>query len=164
MTMSAKWTTVSFFALSALAAGSFAFAGCTVTSGNPDDIEGGTGNKPAVDSSTGDASKTDAGGAVCEGNKQTGGDLVSASCQAKLNAVCCAELKGCFNLVVDADGGAADDCNKYATCVDFARKQPTEKERMDEQANCDLASPKSVQDAYGLIEACATNKANTECQ
>ena len=168
MTMSAKWTAVSFFALSALAAGSFAFAGCTVTSGNPDDFEGGTGNNPPVDSSTGDSSTadsaTDGGGAVCEGNKQTSGDFVNATCQAKLNAVCCAELKGCFNLVVDPDGGATDDCNKYAACVDFAQKQPTQKEREDAQAECDLVSPKSVQDAYGAIEECAVNKANAECQ
>ena len=43
MTLSAKWTAVSFFTLTALAAGSFAFAGCTVTSGSPTDTEGGTG-------------------------------------------------------------------------------------------------------------------------
>jgi hypothetical protein len=169
MTMSAKWTTVSFFALSALAAGSFAFAGCTVTSGSPDDIEGGTGN-PTPDSSTGDSSTGDGGtgdsstAATCEGNKQTSGDFVNATCQAKLNEVCCAELKGCFNLEVDPDGGATDDCNKYAKCVDFARTQPTPQEQQAAQAECDLVSPKSVQDAYGAIEDCAVAKANAECQ
>jgi hypothetical protein len=164
MTMSAKWTAVSFLALTALAAGSVAFAGCTVTSGNPTDIDGGTGN-PAPDAATGDSSTGETSTAVvCEGNKQTSGDFVNATCQAKLNAVCCAELKGCFNLVVEADAGAADDCNKYAACVDFAQKQPTQKEKEDAQAECDLSAPKSVQDAYGLIEQCAVDNANVECQ
>lgn len=167
MTMSAKWTAVSFFALTALAAGSFAFAGCTVTSGNPDDIEGGTGN-PKPDASTGDSSTaTDSSTppAVCEGNKQTSGDFVNATCQAKLNGECCAELKGCFNLEVDADaGGATDDCNKYASCVDFARKEATPAAQQAAQAECDLASPKAVQDAYDAITTCATAKASAECQ
>jgi hypothetical protein len=167
MTMSAKWTAVSFFALTALAAGSVAFAGCTVTSGDPDDIEGGTGNNnPGTDAATSETSTGDSStAAVCEGNKQTSGDFVNATCQAKLNSVCCAELKGCFNLVVEADaGGATDDCNKYAACVDFARSQPTQQEQIDAQAECDLSAPKSVQDAYGAIEQCATDKANAECQ
>src|SRR4051812_18154228 len=99
MTLSAKWTAVSFFALTALAAGSFAFAGCTVTSGNPTDPEGGVGNPPNPDSGAGaDTSTGDSAvAATCEGNKQTSGDFVNAQCQAALNAECCAELKGCFN-------------------------------------------------------------------
>ena len=166
MTMSAKWTAVSFLALTALAAGSIAFAGCTVTSGNPDDIEGGTGN-PKPDAATGETSTGDgATAAVCEGNKQTkGNDFVNAACQAKLNGACCAELKGCFNLVVEAtDGGAADDCNKYTDCVDFARARPTEAEQQAAQAECDLVAPKSVQDAYNAISKCAATNASQECQ
>lgn len=169
MTMSAKWTAVSFFAITALAAGSFAFAGCTVTSGNPDDIDGGGGNNNNnnnQDSSAGDSSTTDSSTpATCEGNKQTSGDFVNATCQAKLNAVCCAELKGCFNLVVNAaDGGASDDCNTYSKCVDLARSQATQADREAAQAECDLGAPKEVQDAYDAITNCATEKANAECQ
>lgn len=171
MTLNGKWTAVSFFALTAVAAGSFAFAGCTVTSGDPDDFEGGTGNPPGdsstADTNTGDASTIDSSPPVaCEGNNQTSGPFVNATCQAKLNEVCCTELKGCFNLVIDADagGGGTADCNKYADCVDFARAQPTQQEQEDAQKECDLNSPKSVQDAYDAITACATDKANAECQ
>jgi hypothetical protein len=168
MTMSAKWTAVSFFAVTALAAGSFAFAGCTVTSGNPDNVDGGNGNNPPTDSGT---TTTDGGtdsavvASTCEGNKQTSGDFVNATCQAKLNTECCAELKGCFNLVVDADaGGATDDCNTFAKCVDLAQKQTSQADKEAAQAECDLGAPQAVKDAYDAIVACATNKANAECQ
>lgn len=161
MTLSAKWTAVSFFAITALAAGSFAFAGCTVTSGNPNDIEGGTGITPPVDSGTTPVDSSVP--ATCSPNAQTG-DFVSAKCQAKLNSVCCAELKGCFNLVVQADGGASDDCNTYSKCVDLAKTQATQADKEAAQAECDLGAPKEVQNAYGLIEDCATQKANDDCQ
>jgi hypothetical protein len=167
MTLSAKWTAVSFFAVTALAAGSVAFAGCTVTSGTPSDIEGGTGVTPGTDSgaetSTGDSSVA----ATCEGNKQTSGDFKSAACQAALNSECCTELKGCFNLVPDADGGgASDNCDTYVKCVDLAQAQPTQAEKEQAQKECDLGAPKQVQDAYDAIVACATNHpaSNTACQ
>ena len=155
MTLSAKWTAVSFFALTALAAGSFAFAGCTATTGNPTDTEGGVGNPP-VDSGTKVDSSTAAG--KCEGNKQGSGDFVNAECQAILNVSCCAELKGCFNLVIDKDaGGATDDCDTYVKCVDLARTQPTQAEKEAAQKECDLSAPQSVQNAYDAIVKCATD-------
>ena len=160
MTLSAKWTAVSFFTLTALAAGSFAFAGCTVTSGNPNDIEGGTGTPPAPPPPPPVDGGTDAPAATCAPNAQMG-DFVNATCQAKLNAVCCDELKGCFNLVITADGGATDDCNTYSRCVDLAKAQPTDPEKQAAQAECDLGAPGEVQDAYGKIEDCATAKAGT---
>jgi len=166
MTLSAKWTAVSFFALTALAAGSFAFAGCTVTSGNPTDTEGGTGNPP-VDGGSGDSSKTDSAAATCEGNKQTSGDFVNAACQNALNAECCTELKGCFNLVVDQDaGGATDDCNTYVKCVDLCRAETDPTKAAECQTECDLGAPKTVQDAYDAITKCATDHpaANAACQ
>jgi hypothetical protein len=166
MTLSAKWTAVSFFALTALAAGSFAFAGCTVTSGNPTDTEGGTGNPP-VDGGSGDSSKNDSAAATCEGNKQTSGDFVNAACQNALNAACCTELKGCFNLVVDQDaGGATDDCNTYVKCVDLCRAETDATKAAQCQTECDLGAPKAVQDAYDAITTCATNNptANAACQ
>ena len=156
--MSAKLTAVSFLAITALAAGSIAFAGCTVTS-SPTNIEGGSGNPPVTgDSSTGTDSATPPGAAKCEGNKQASGDFVNAQCQAVLNANCCTELKGCFNLEVDQDaGGATADCDTYVKCVDLARKQPTMAEQEEAQKECDLASPKSVQDAYDAIVKCASD-------
>lgn len=169
MTLSAKWTAVSFFALTALAAGSFAFAGCTVTSGNPTDTEGGTGN-PQVDSGTGTDSSTGTDSAVaatCEGNKQGSGDFVNAACQAALNADCCAELKACFNQVIDPDaGGATDNCDTFVKCSDLCRKEPDPTKQQQCQTECDLGAPKSIQDAYDAITACATAHpaANAACQ
>ncbi len=167
MTLSAKWTAVSFLALTAVATGSFAFAGCTATTGTPSDTEGGTGNPP-VDSGT----KTDgAVAAKCEGNKQTGGDLFSATCQAKLNAVCCTELKTCFDIVPAADGGTTpDDCNKYSACIDSCTKKAdgtpeTDPAKVDTcDTECDTLSEPAVVTAYEAIVKCATDKANAECQ
>lgn len=171
MTLSAKWTAVSFFALTALAAGSFAFAGCSVTSGNPTDSEGGTGNPPVDGGGGGDSSKSDAATATCEGNKQTGGDLFSPACQAKLNAVCCTELKTCFDIVpAAADGGTADDCNKYSTCLDACTKKADGTPETDAakisacQDDCDTLSEPAVITAYEAIVKCATDKANADCQ
>lgn len=173
MTLSAKWTAVSFFAVTALAAGSFAFAGCTVTSGNPDDIEGGTGTNTdssttPVDSSTPDSSVVNA----CPGNTKQKGDIVDSKCQLKLNEVCCAELTTCFNIVPDGTGGGpTDDCNLYADCLTDCAKPaadggvPSTAEIDQCQTDiCDVGAPKSVQDAYAAITQCATVKANSECQ
>lgn len=176
MTLSAKWTAVSFFALTALAAGTFAFAGCTVTSGSPTDTEGGTGNPPNPDSGTGTDSSTGTDSAVavkCEGNMQSGGDLFSATCQAKLNEVCCAELKGCFNLVVnptDAGTRGTDNCDKYSACIDLCTKKADGTPETDQAKiaacddDCDLGTQPEVQTAYEAIVKCATDKANAECQ
>ncbi len=155
MKSNAKWTAVSFFALTALAGASVAFAGCTVTSGKVDDIEGGTGN-PKPDS----AAPVD--GAVanaCPGNtKETVGPIVSAKCQGLLEANCCAELTTCFNLDIStADAGpGALDCNKYTDCTDKCNAGPAA-DRVDCQKGCNLATPKSVQDAYGKIEDCVNS-------
>ena len=156
MTLSAKWTAVSFFTLTALAAGSFAFAGCTVTSGNPTDTEGGVGNppNPPVDSGT----RTDgATAATCEGNKQASGDFVNAQCQALLNANCCAELKGCFNLQIEQDaGGATDNCDTFTNCSDICRRETDTVKQQQCQTECNASAPQNVQDAYDAIVACAT--------
>jgi hypothetical protein len=185
MTLSTKRIAVSFVAL-AVAAGTVAFAGCTATNGTGNDADGGSGPPATVDASTTDSAvpdsavpdsavvvadagadaDADAGGA-CVGNKQTGGDFVSAACQAALNTACCAELKGCFNLVVTpVDGGANDDCATYAACVDVARAQPTPAQQQAAQAECDLGAPQNVQNAYDAIVTCATNNptANAACQ
>jgi hypothetical protein len=175
MTLSAKWTAVSFFALTALAAGTFAFAGCTVTSGNPTDTEGGAGNQPNPDSGVGTDGST---GVVCEGNKQTGRPLFSPACQAKLNAVCCTELKTCFDIVLSpvdgglVDGGVVgtDNCDKYSDCIDVCTRKADGTPETDTakiaacDLDCDQGTQQPVIDAYDAIVKCATDKANTECQ
>jgi hypothetical protein len=173
MTLSAKWTAVSLFAFTSLAAGSIAFAGCTVTSGKVDDIEGGSGNPP-VTTPTAEAGTDSAVPAVtCEGNKQSGGDLFSAQCQQKLNAVCCTELKTCFDITLTADPGGmrgTDDCNKYSACIDSCTKKTDGTPETDQgkiaacDDDCDTLTQDSVVKAYEAIVKCATDKANNECQ
>ena len=167
MKSSAKWTAVSFFALTALAGASVMFAGCTVTSGKVDDIEGGTGNK---DSATNPDTNT-ADGAVpnaCPGNtKETVGPIVNAACQAKLEAKCCAQLTACFGFDIsttDAGPGALN-CNGYTDCTDKCNAGPAA-DRVDCQKGCNLATPQAVQDAYGKIEDCinANPDVLTACQ
>jgi hypothetical protein len=172
MTLSAKWTAVSFFALTGIAAGSFAFAGCTVTSGNP--TTGDEGGTPiGTDSSVTPTDGGDAGEAVCQGSKQTSGDFFSHTCQVKLNSVCCPELKSCFDLVPEADdaGTTGQDCNAYAKCIDLCTRMadgttpetdPAKVSACDD--DCDALTGKNVIDGYQAIVDCATAKAATECQ
>ena len=175
MTLSAKLTAVSFFALTGVAAGSFAFAGCTVTSGNPTTGDGGGTpiTTPTGDSSTGDSSTGDAGAAVCEGNKQSTGDFFNAKCQAKLNSVCCTELKTCFDIVPVADDAGArgmDDCNAhqvcYVKCLTKADGTPeTDQTKLNAcYDDCDTLAPQNVVDAYNAIDKCAMTKASDVCK
>jgi hypothetical protein len=170
MTLSAKWTAVSFFALTGVAMGSFAFAGCTVTSGNPTTGDGG--GTPVTDPDSGVTTTTDSGAAVCQGSKQTSGDFFSAACQAKLNSVCCTELKACFDLVPTADdaGTTGSDCNGYSTCIDTCTKKTDGTPETDPMKvslcddDCDALSSQNVIDGYKAIVDCATAKAASECQ
>jgi hypothetical protein len=173
MTLSAKWTAVSFFALTGVAVA--AFAGCSVTTGNPTTGDGGGTPvvPPTGDSSTGDSSTGDAGPAVvCEGNKQTSGDFFSPTCQAKLNAVCCPELKACFDLVPTADdaGTTGQDCNAYSKCIDLCTKKTDGTPEPDPMKislcddDCDALTSQNVIDGYKAIVDCATAKAASECQ
>lgn len=174
MTLSAKWTAVSFLGVTALAAGSFAFAaGCTVTSGNPDDIEGGAGTNTDSSTTPVDGSKPDSSVVnACPANTKQKGDIVDATCQRKLSEVCCAELTACFNIVPDGSGGGpTDDCNLFADCLTDCAKPaadggvPSQAEIAKCQTDiCEVGAPKSVQDAYDAITTCATTKANIDCQ
>jgi hypothetical protein len=175
MTLSAKWTAVSLFALTSVALGSLAFAGCTVTSGTPTNEEGGTviTNPPPPDDS-GTADAADAAVAnTCEGNKQTSGDFFSPACQNKLNAVCCTELKTCFDIVPGNDdaGQPGADCNGYSKCIDICTKKADGVTPETDQAkiaacddDCDSLSTPEVIDAYKAIVDCATAKASDVCQ
>jgi hypothetical protein len=167
MTLSAKWTAVSFLTLATVAAGSIAFAGCTVTSGKTDDFEGGTGNPP-VDSSTPTPDAGDAAVAKCEGNKQTGSDIVSATCQQKLNTACCTELKTCFDIVLTKDMTGArgtDNCDAYRACLDQCEKTETDPAKLDLcDKDCVTLTQDSVVNAYNDIIQCATDKGQPECK
>ena len=175
MTLSAKWTAVSLFALTSVAFGSIAFAGCTVTSGTPTNEEGGTviTNPPP----SGDSGAVDAADAAvvntCEGNKQTSGDFFSPACQNKLNSVCCTELKTCFDIVPGNDdaGQPGSDCNGYSKCIDICTKKADGVTPETDQAkiaacddDCDSLSTPEVIGAYKAIVDCATAKASDVCQ
>jgi len=177
MSSNAKWTAVSFFALAAMGAASVAFAGCTVTSGTPDNVEGGTNTntdsgKPTGDSSTGDSST----GNACPGNTKQTTTFIKPACQKSLESECCAELTACFNIVPDtsdAGGGGTDDCNKYSQCIPKCSFKidgitpETDKNKIGAcEDDCDLASSKSVITAYEAIVKCVTDKpaSNAACQ
>jgi hypothetical protein len=172
MSLSAKWTAVSLFALTALAAGTLA-AGCTVTSGTPSNIEGGTGNNPptdgggGTDTSTADTSTANACPAIA--TKQTV-KFKPPACQAAAENECCAEMTACFD---QAGVDPLQDCNVYTACLDNCAKPladggtPTTAEIAQCQADdCDSNSPKSVQDAHEAMITCLTAKPGTSvaCQ
>jgi hypothetical protein len=171
MTLSAKWTVVSFFALTSVAAGSVAFAGCTVTSGNPVDSDSGTPVKnpnptPGTDSGTGDSAVATT---TCEGNKQMSGDIVGPACQAKLNTACCPELKGCFDIVLAADPTGTrgtDNCDKYRTCLDTCETSGNTGDGglMACDSDCVALTQDSVVEAYNAILMCAMTNASDVCK
>lgn len=160
MTLSAKWTAVTFSALTALGAGSFAFAGCTVTSGDPDNTEAGTGNNPPVDGGGGtDTSVVTP--VACTGNTKQTTKFAPAACQAALDEECCAELTACFTTPTVA---ATQDCNVFVSCVDDCNKPvdggaPTEAEVDKCIADfCLSNSPTEIAEAYNKIIDCKEAK------
>lgn len=172
MTLSAKWTVVSFFALTSIAAGSVAFAGCTVTSGNPVNDDGGTVITTPTPDGGGDSGGDSSVATTCAGNKQTSGDFFNAACQSKLNTVCCSELKTCFDIVPGQDdaGQPGQDCNAYSKCIDLCTKKTDGTPETDQAKvaacddDCDTLTTTAVIDAYKAIVDCATAKASAECQ
>jgi hypothetical protein len=171
MSLSAKWTAVSLFALSALGAGLLA-AGCTVTSGNPDNTEGGTGNNPPVEAGASDTSTADTStpGNACPGNTKQTTKFAPAACQAATEKDCCNELIACFDIPGVA---AAEDCNVYAACLADCAKPaddgaaPTTQEIDQCQTDlCDTNSPSSVQMAHAALISCQTTKTDVSaaCQ
>ncbi len=178
MTLSAKWTAVSLFAVTSVALGSVAFAGCTVTSGTPTTGDGGGTPITNPDDSGVVTTPTDSGGDsavvnTCAGNKQTSGDFFSPACQNKLNAVCCTELKTCFDIVPGNDdaGQPGSDCNGYSKCIDICTKKADGVTPETDQAkiaacddDCDSLSTPEVINAYKAIVDCATAKASDVCQ
>jgi hypothetical protein len=164
MTLSAKWTVASFFALTSIAAGSVAFSGCTVTSGNPVNSDSGTPiTTPVGDGGSGDSAVA----TKCEGNKQTGGDIGSAACQAKLNTSCCTELKTCFDIVLTADTTGTrgtDDCDKYRTCLQTCETSSTDGGLGACDSDCVALTQDTVVEAYNAILTCAMKNASDVCK
>ena len=169
MSLNAKWTTVTFMALTAVGAGSFLFGGCSVTNGPVTDFEGGTGNPPPPPPSDGggDTSIGDSATNACPGNTKQTAPLVNATCQKAMETDCCAELTGCFGL----DVPALQDCNVFSSCISQCKdpladggKPTTAEIAQCETDICNANSPKSVQDAYDTMITCATSKAGTACQ
>ncbi len=159
MKFSVKFTTVSFLAAAALGAGALAFGGCTVTSGTVDE-DGG----PPVTPTGGDSGSDAAPAATCEGNKQQG-DLVSAACQACLNAKCCTELKGCFNANITANQqGGTQTCQEYATCISTCITKSTASDQALCYEDCQALAAQDIPSDYEAIITCAQqNGCETAC-
>lgn len=163
MTLSAKWSAVSFLAFTALGAASVAFAGCSVTSGTVNDKEGGTIISPGSDSGTDSATVN-----ACPGNTKQTFIIQSKECQAAAEVECCTQLKNCFNIdPATTDGGTADDldCNGFFDCTDKCNKG-ADADKVACQNLCNLGTPDSIEDAYDAILACVTagTQTNKVCQ
>jgi hypothetical protein len=166
MTLSAKWTVASFFALTSIAAGSVAFSGCTVTSGNPVNSDSGSPiTQPEGDGGGGGDSAVAT--TKCEGNKQAAGDIVSPACQAKLNTSCCTELKTCFDIVLTADATGTrgtDNCDKYRTCLTTCETSSADGGLDACDSDCVALTQDSVVEAYNAILTCAMKNASDVCK
>lgn len=146
-----KMTSIAFFTV-AMGVGAVAFGGCTVTSGTVND-DGGVGSSGTSGTSgtgtsgtSGTSGTPTEAGATCEGNKQTV-KIINDTCQACLNANCCTELKGCFNIDTStaADGGfVPDNCDKFTTCIANSKTE-------QDQQDCVEVSTKEVVDAYDKL-------------
>lgn len=153
MKFDAKWTALSLAAMTTL--GAAAFGGCTFSSDTDNDTDGGT--RPPSEAGT---SETDSGApVVCEGNLQVG-VIVSEDCQQCLNASCCTELKGCFNIDGE-DAGGGIGCTEYHECIIDCNDRP-EEERDGCFSACDGAAADGVQSAYETLQTCGATSC-TQC-
>lgn len=170
VSVSAKWTAVSFFGLATLGA-SLAAAGCSVTTGTVDNDGGGTVIIPEEDSGT----TADSGGSVdagyvntCTANtNQTIGPIVSVQCQESIDTNCCTQLAGCFGIATPT---GVDDCNKFTLCVDKCNYQAdgvtpeTDASKIEacQNTDCPALSQQDVVDAYDALTACIVGNASTK--
>ncbi len=172
MKFHAKWSTLSFLAATAFGMGAAVYTGCTVTSGEIDDFDGGTGT--TIDSGTasdaGDAgTAADAApiGTVCSGLQQKA-QLIDDACQLCLETTCCGQLKGCYN-VTPGDGTV--NCDDYAACVDenSCELDPA-KPSSDTDAGallcdgCRSAADPKVPPAFNEIFTCASQNCKAACK
>ncbi len=163
MKLSATWSTVSVAAALSLVGAAIGFTGCTVTSGTIDD-DGGTvkpndgGSRDGTTTNPTD-SGTDVQVVSCEGNNQQE-DLVSAECQTCLEGHCCTELKGCFNVSVDAGDVT---CSDYADCIINCNSTDSGDVGACE-SECASAAGETIANAYQAILNCgAQNGCSTAC-
>ena len=152
--------------LSLLAFSAFGIVACTITSGTVDDT--GIRNvdpTPVVDVDSGtDASTPDATTLTCEGNLQgttiSGATpIVSASCQACLDANCCSALTTCFNKT-GIDSSVSGNCDEIKGCYDSCA---TSADPLNCPAGCDSGNP-SISTEYAAVRSCGTTSCASECQ
>jgi hypothetical protein len=157
MKLSARLTTVSFLAASALGVGAFAFGGCTVTSGTVDDTDSGTSTGDS--GTTTDSGKTDSGTSACPGASKQASALGTAACQTCMENKCCTALTACYGLAVDTDGGALD-CNGIQKCAEDCVNDADPAACLD---LCSAAAGTGVEGAYGAVVDCSDSACATEC-
>lgn len=167
MKVSAKWSTLSMFGAFAFAMGAATYTGCTVTSGEVDDFDGGTGTRldsgTASDAgATGDGGTEGTVGAFCEGLNQKN-QLIDDACQACLEQQCCTDLKGCYNITPGTDEVSCDD---YVECVskNDCEIDPAADAGTDVCNGCRSVAAKGVVSAYNTVVDCALSKCKTECK
>lgn len=162
-----KLARLSFFAVAALGAGAFAFAGCSVTTGTVDDNGGNgsnldSGTQPTEDGgSEVDAGDDDASTALCTDNQQVNKPIVSDTCQACLDQGCCTQLTGCFNIAVSEDAGVTPlNCDGYAECVAQCASESDPTACYEE---CDLATTQEIITAYDALVTCGASTCAADC-
>ena len=169
-----KHAAVSFVAV--LALGAATIFGCTVTSSTSGDTDGGKSSSSSSSGSTSSSSSgsssgsttssssgsTGDGGATCEGNKQT--DFYPAACQSCLEAHCCNELKGCFN-IDPGDAGDQVGCSAYSDCVVHCQETADGGDPSScVKDQCDSVAAPGVADAFKQLSQCQQTSCATECQ
>jgi hypothetical protein len=164
MNSSAK-VTIAFLAAAAL--GAAVFTGCTTndTTTPPADVDSGTDQGSTSSGGTDTGSTDDSGAAAvpvgtgCADNQQKEG-VVSVDCQTCLETKCCDQLKGCFNIPVEAGTTDKVDCDTYATCVSDCNNDADPDTCVTTQ--CDPVAQDGIPDAYSQIITCASDPTN-EC-
>lgn len=179
MNSSARWNRLSYFALAALTAGALAF-GCTVTTGEIDDPNGGKGSKVDKDSGTPDddsGTTTDPDATTpdpaneCPDSKQPDDFFIgSAACQACAEQNCCNQLTGCFSLDpgVDGEGNPNPTCRDYAdwyedcaaTCYETPDAGDDDIDACVDE--CRIGNP-AIADAWEAVRNCAIDKCAATC-
>lgn len=151
-----------------LALSALGVAACTITSGTVDDT--GVRNQgpdiPTADSGDTDTD-TDAGSdaatdspiLTCDANLQTVKPIVSAACQACLDANCCTQLTTCFNKT-GIDTSLSGDCNEIQGCYYNDCANSTDKPSCI--AGCDSGNP-AVSTEWSQVRSCGTTSCATEC-
>ncbi|MCL2778832.1 MAG: hypothetical protein FWD73_12600 [Polyangiaceae bacterium] len=175
MNLNTKLTTFTALAIAALGTGVLA-VGCSSSSDDSGVVVDQTpGDGTGDNTGTGDTGDTGNTSQTCDVVNQAN-DIDSAECQVCLEANCCTELTGCFDMApaVACDLGTAEDgtdlcatanCNDFTACE---AKCPD----ADDPAACDLSCQETVTnldgsmpiaEAYDAIVTCATTNCKDVC-